>query len=366
MIGIICFWDRAATPYLSKYERILQELNLNYEVLFWDRENYTPKPSVQINGREITLKLNCYRGIKKIYSFLQWSKKIKQILKSKKYSGLIVLSTMPGFLLYSYIKRQYSGKFVFDIRDYTMEANSLFKRRVMSLIRASSLAPISSKGFMKWLDSAPQIMVNHNITIEQANDFAPPTFKKGTIRFSFVGNVRLDLQTEELMKKMGHDTRFEQHYFGRVIPSCKIEEMAKNNNVKNLYLHGSFNASDKPHIYQQTDLINTVYANAERDDLIPLGDSTPLPNRLYDAIVFYRPLVTSRGTYLAELSDQYHLGVNINSFDSDVLEQIKKYVDTFDPLDFKLGCDQLREIVFSEELAFQEKIKEILKNLEFV
>lgn len=362
MVGVICFWDRYATPYLLKYEEMLQQAGVSYEVIFWNRDAEVEKPCFRQEGREVFFDYSCYGGKQKLLSFLGWSKQIKHYIKKKHYSHLILLSTVPAVLLAQTVTRNYRNRYIFDIRDYTLEKCSLFRKVVMRLVKHSCLTPISSKGFLKWLDESPKIIPNHNITISEENGFTAPVFSEDKpIKFSFVGNVRLDTQTAAMVKTLGHSLKIEQHYYGRVLNVCNIEEIIKENNLTNVTLHGPFDVKEKESIYRETDLINTVYVNAEREEDIPLGDSTPLPNRLYDALIFYRPLVTSRGTYLAELSDEYHLGVNVNGFDENLEEEIVDYTKHFDTKAFMDGCDKLRALVTEEENTFRTKVTQIFK-----
>ena len=362
MIGVICFWDRYATPYLMKYEEMLQQAGMQYEVIFWNRDTKVGKPGFRQEGHEVFFDYHCPRGKKKILSFFVWSKQIKRYVKEKQYSHLILLSTVPAVLLSLMVTRSYKNRYIFDIRDYTLEEYSLFRKVVMKLVKHSCLTTISSKGFLTWLDESPKIMPNHNITISEEKGFTAAVFSEGKpVRFSFVGNVRLDTQTAAMVKTLGHSSRIEQHYYGRVLSVCNIDEIIKENNLTNVTLHGPFDVKEKESIYRATDLINTVYANAEKEEDIPLGDSTPLPNRLYDAIVFYRPLVTSRGTYLAELSDEYHLGVNVNGFDANLEEEIINYTKSFDRKAFMDGCDKLRDLVSKEESIYRAKVAQIFK-----
>ncbi len=363
MVGIICFWDRHATPYLLKYEQMLQQAGLPYEIIFWERDGRSSKPSFRQDGHDVYIDFKCKKGSRKLFSFITWTKHISRYIRAKEYSHLILLSTVPAVLLSPFVIHYYTGKYIFDIRDYTLEKYSLFRKLVMKLVNNSCLTPISSKGFMKWLDESPRIIPNHNITICEKDGLSAPDFcKNKPLRFSFVGNVRLDTQTAAMLRTLGHSTKIEQHYYGRVLSVCNIEEIIKEDHLTNVTLHGPFNLEEKEAIYRDTDLINTVYANAEREEDIPLGDSTPLPNRLYDALIFYRPLVTSRGTYLAELSDEYHLGVNVNGFDRKLEEKIINYTKSFDKKVFMEGCDKLRAIVIEEENTFRARVAHIFES----
>ena len=50
MVGIICFWDRLATPYLAKYEKLLQSSGTDYEVVLWNRTPEEDMPQVTREG----------------------------------------------------------------------------------------------------------------------------------------------------------------------------------------------------------------------------------------------------------------------------------------------------------------------------
>lgn len=363
MVGIVCFWDRYSTPYLLKYEQMLQKLGMPYEIVFWNRDSRQNKPSFRQEGREVFLDYQCKSGWKKFLSFVSWSKHISAHIKKKGYNHLILLSTVPAILIMRTVLHNYNERYIFDIRDYTLEKYGFFRRLIMRLVNNSCLTSISSKGFMRWLDESPKIIPNHNITISEDCGFSAPCFsEKDHIRISFVGNVRLDSQTEAMLKTLGRSERIVQHYYGRVLSTCNIEDIIKEEGLPNVILHGPFDVKEKESIYQETDLINTVYANADNEKDIPLGDSTPLPNRLYDALVFYRPLITSKGTYLAELSDEFHLGVNINGFDKCIEHDIINYTINFNREEFMAGCDRLRAIVLEEEKKYSEKVAHIFNN----
>ncbi len=359
MIGIICFWDRYATPYLAKYERVLNDNNIPFEVVFWNRTPKTNSLTFSQNENFIYINLKCKDSkIGKVYSFFSWAKLVKKIIKQRHYSNLILLSTMPAVLLYFSLVFNFGNKYIFDIRDYTFEDNYLFKKIVMSLIKKSSFTTISSKGFLDWLDFSEKIIVNHNITVNNnESSWLPPIFiENKKVNFAFVGNVRLDMQTEALLHKLKNDPRIDQFFYGRILPSCNIQSVKDEEKINNLYLMGPFDSADKKRIFEQVDLINCVYANSKDDNDIPLGDSTPLPNRLYDALVFMRPIVVSKGTYLAKLVDEYNLGVCINGYSPDARDRIINYINNFDSELFKDGCKRLRCLVEEEEIVFLKKL----------
>lgn len=364
MVGIICFWDRLATPYLAKYEKLLQDNGVDYQVVLWNRTPEEGTSRITRSGNEITVNLPCTGSLRqRAAKFLAWSAVVKKVIRRQKYHALIMLSTVPAVLLADLLLGKFRDKYLFDIRDYTFEKHKPLRRLVMGLINNSAMTAISSKGYMRWLEPSDKIMVNHNITVGQTVDYrAPDLAGREALRFAFVGNVRLDTQTKALLLQLGHREDFEQHFYGRILPSCNIQKIAQEQQIQNLFLHGAFDVEEKKKFFRDIDLLNAVYANAQREEDIPLGDSTPLPNRLYDCLVFYRPLVASKGTYLAELIDQYGLGCTVNGFSPDAPQIMRDYARSFDPEAFMRGCDELRRQVCREEEQYIAAAGELLRS----
>lgn len=362
MVGIICFWDRLATPYLAKYENLLQQNGVDYEVVLWNRTPDEGMPEIDREGNTVSINLPCTGSLsKRVLRFLKWRSVAKKVIQKRKYSALIMLSTVPTVLLGGFLLRDFRQRYLFDIRDYTFEKYKPLRKLMMHLINNSALTAISSKGYMRWLEPSEKIMVNHNITVDRAEGYVAPDLQnQNLLRFAFVGNVRLDTQTEALMLQLKDRADFEQHFYGRILPTCDIQKIARDWKIDNLFLHGPFDVTQKQRFFEDIDLLNAVYANARKEEDIPLGDSTPIPNRLYDCLVFYRPLVASKGTYLAELIDTYGLGCTVNGFCGDAPQIMRAYADSFDREAFMKNCDTLREQVCREEEQYIAAVNSLL------
>jgi len=358
MIGILCFWDRLATPYLDKYEKVLQEIGAEYEVVFWNRTGET-NPNLAV--RESEIRVPCRDQVLfKFLDFWAWRKEAKNLLARGKYDFLIILTTYPGVLLSPYLCRKYKGRYIFDIRDYSMERNPVFGYVVNKLIGCSAFTAISSKGFFRFLKPSPKIIINHNLYIPGGYSPVSISFReKEKIRFTFVGNVRLDKQTRAVLLSLKGSERYESCFSGRILPGCDIEEYCADNDIKNVCFSGPFLNQQKPLIYQNVDLINAIYANHEKR--IRLADATPLPNRVYDAAVYQRPIVASKGTYLAELIDAYDMGFSVNGFAKDVEQQFDRYLSGFDEEKFTKGCQRFLSHIIAEEDAFLRLLKKTIK-----
>ena len=125
MVTLIFCGDIAVCPYLKRYTDEFDKLNVEYEVLFWNR-----------NTRDISVPKNYYYydsicddadgKLKKLKGFQGFRKWIVNHLKTHKTDGLILLSTLTGVLLFDKLKK-YKNQYVFDIRDYSFEKYWIFR-----------------------------------------------------------------------------------------------------------------------------------------------------------------------------------------------------------------------------------------------
>ena len=78
-----------------------------------------------------------------------------------------------------------------------------------------------------------------------------------------------------------------------------------------------------------------------------------LPNRLYDCVLFKKPILVSRGTYLEDVVSKYHLGLAIDVENEDVVTAVEEYLKKFDSAQFDRGCQ-----------LFLEKVQEDIRQYE--
>lgn len=353
-IGIIGFGERNFIPYVEVYENELKKANIQYECIFWDRfkDSFVSK-----NSNEYTVHVRCEPGIskfKKIIPMLKFKQQIEKILRKEQYTHLIVLTTLPGVLIHKILLKQYADKYILDIRDYSYEKYSWYKKIVEKLIASSYFTAISSNGFKRFLPQSDKIITCHNI----GNDF--PEEKevvdlknKEKITIGFVGGIRYFEENCKLINIFANNPKYQLAYVGRKNLDCDLEAYCEKNVIKNVLFQGDFNNADKLEIYKKIDFINAIYGNGS------LEVTTALPNRLYDGILFKKPIIASKGTYLGEVVDKYKLGivVNVNDMEELVMNQINMYIRDFNNIDFFRGCNLFSKDVFREQSIFMNKIK---------
>jgi hypothetical protein len=86
-----------------------------------------------------------------------------------------------------------------------------------------------------------------------------------------------------------------------------------------------------------------------------LNNKVALPNKLYEAMYFKVPIITSKETYLGELVEKYDIGKCIECCSDELLEILNKfdcdmYINSFD------GLDNNKYIADKDYLEFRKYI----------
>lgn len=346
-ICIIAHTERNYLPYLSRYETYFNEKNVEYDFIYWQREE-TDEPCPENEYRYTEIEKEGFSN--KVISYIKFSKFAKSILKKNRaeYNKVLVLTTVPAFFLSGYLKKKYQDKFIFDIRDYSFEKIGYYKKTVDSLIEASEFTCISSHGFMEFLEKNDKIVINHNMPTENIQGQAVSLADKPIINIGYVGLVRYYDENIALIEKMKNTFRYQLWYIGKMTEDCEIEEFTQENEITNVSFVGRFDNSQKMDLYKNIDIINSLYGNDS------LEVTTLLPNRLYEACLLKKPILVSANTFLGELVKRYGLGIVVDVDEDDVFKKIEEFIEHFDPEEFTSNCYEfLNEVKKDDEKLYK-------------
>ena len=116
----------------------------------------------------------------------------------------------------------------------------------------------------------------------------------------------------------------------------------------NIKLFGAFkNPDDFEHIYNSVDVVVVTYG------VESLNETILDPNKLYEGIFFCRPLIATKGTFLAEQIESYGCGISI---DSSTEEAIRDSLS-------QLTIEQLNNISRKEYEIEREEVFDSMDNL---
>lgn len=336
-------------PYMNFYlENIDATLN-DVHLLYWNRDLKIEDTSF-LQG--VTLHEFYYKQeddvskVLKIKSFLKFRKYAKNLIKQENFDLVIVLHSLPGVLIYDILRRKYKDKYIFDYRDSTYEKFLPFKKVIGGLVKGSQVTFVSSDAFRTFLPKKcyEKIFTSHNMLVDsllyrdQKEKYGVQSDK---IRISFWGFIRNEGLNCEMIKKVAKDSRFELHYYGREQQvALNLKNYAMEINAQNVFFHGEYQPQDRYEFVRTTDIIHNIY----NDKNMMLA----MANKYYDSAIFYIPIMSLQGSFMAETAEKSGIGFSVNPYDDDFTDKIFANYVNINKNEFLINCDKELERVFNE------------------
>ena len=341
-------------PYLKYYIDACKEKKVDYDLFLWNR-NQTG--GLIKNGNIYTMNSICPFGgskLKKIIPMLQYRNALLRIIKENQYTHLVLINTLAPVMISNYVLKHYNQKYILDIRDYTYEKIKQYKNIESKLIEHSYFTTISSRGFLKFITPNNKIIVNHNISNLDKIENTVTLNKNEKIVIGFVGSVRYSEVNKVLIETVNDSSQYALEYVGSEVQGCNLDEFCRENNIKNVVFRGQFLNNQKPEIYKNIDMINSLYGD------FSLEVTTAIPNRYYDALIFKKPIITSKGTYLGELVEKNSVGISIDIEKENFSSILSDFLEKFDIDTFIKKCNSELQLIIKEQKQFQQHIASFL------
>lgn len=288
-VGIIAANNIRYSPYIFFYTDMLDKMGVAYELIIPDRTN------VQDAYAGVLHILPWNQNVPTAVSYALYAQQVKKVVKRQKYDALIILTTVNAAYLALWLKKHYRGKYIVDVRDYTHENIKPYFKLEGIAVRNSLMNVISSRKFMEFLPKA-DYHVCHNFPGESLREENIPFRKaEGTIKIGYVGALGYVDQCKKLMQLVAADSRFSMDFYGYSHNESILKEFAQSLNCDTILFHGPYIAKEKAEIIQKTDILFNAYGNGS-----PLLDYA-LSNKLYDALIYKKPILTSPGTFMTEM-----------------------------------------------------------------
>ena len=351
-ILIVTYDEYRNISYVEKYEKSILDHAKEYDIILWDRSG---DQKCDASNHIVFSGMNRRSKLLKIIPFLRWRRLVKRQLKKVQYDRLIVLTTIPAVLLADVLLFKYAKRYWLDVRDYTYEHIGLYHRIVKKLVERSAGMSISSPGFYSFIPRRDNVYLTHNITNTSARKKECTLDVEHTpILIGFVGGVQYPEENKRLCMQLNNHPRYSLRYVGKVHPGCDLRGFCAKIHMTNVEFLPPYENRQKPAIYDRIDLINSVY-----------GASTPvtriaLPNRLYDAALYKKPILVSKGTLLSQIVESNSMGLAIDTQEADLAGKLDAYLQQFDRDAFVKGCDAFLSGVIRDEEQMKMKIDEFV------
>ena len=286
-------------PYYYRYEKILNDYKIPFDVIIWNREGIKEvidAPCIEFQLADVS----CNNNPSKVFKFFRFARFVKRIVKRNQYSKIIFLGFQGCALTLNarYFSSHYKNRYWIDIRDYHYEWFKPYYRLEQKVINSAYDVAISSDGFKEFL---PEYDYLHMHNVDPNMESVVRNFEHiedtKQIRISFIGNVRYFNENCALLKCLGNDKRFKIQFYGT--GTDKLKEFCEVQQIRNVDFHGRFEQSETVGFYNQTDIINNIYGNNSKEV------TTALSNKLYYAIYLHMPILVSSGTYMERFCESY-------------------------------------------------------------
>lgn len=347
LVGIIAANNLRFSPYAFFYTKLLDDLGINYELVV---PNRNPDIEDKFDGKVNILEWK--QGRHNLINYLQYSREVKKLAR-KKYDYLIVLTTINAVFSCSWLKRYYAGNYLVDIRDYTYENNLFYYFLEKRAIENAELNVISSAKFQTFLPKN-DYLVCHNInTPKTLSSFS---LKKtiGRIVIGYIGAVSYEQQCKKLIDLVNLDDRFEFHIYGTGVAEKSLHLYTEALNNERIKMFGSYEPIEKEEIVKKVDILFNAYGNGR-----PLLDYA-LSNKLYEAMYYHKPLLTSPNTYMTELGGKMVFAIDFNKVGN--LDALWDWYEKIDKDEIDEYAVNLYNKVLDESHCAEEHIKIVLKN----
>ena len=333
-------------PYMHLYLSNLDLTNHDVHLLYWNRDGEEEKlPNYDITYHEFKqYQENEVPKIAKIGNFIKYRRKAKQLIAKEKFDLIVVLNTVPGFLLQDVLWKN-PKKYILDYRDPSIENIGLFKFLIGIMVKNSLVTFISSDGFRKLLPNRKNIFTTHNLqldSLQHRNVRKAHDRSVSPLRIRFWGMIRNESINKSFINRIANDKRFELHYHGRSkITGKNLEEYCQLNGIHNVFFHGPYEPAERYDFAQNTDILHTIYEN----DMIMVH---AMANRFYDGIAQYIPQVCTKGSFMGQKAAVNGVGIELDPDDPSFADKLYDYYLNIKWEEFHKNCDTTLNKVLEE------------------
>lgn len=353
MIGIVFLLNIEYAPFLNKYTAELEKNGQKFEVISWKRldSKYT------IPWKHITYEKRSNLGdskFKKGIDFYGFRRFLINILREKKYEKLIILTTLSGMLIWDYLLKNYKGKFILDIRDYTFENFKPFKFIESKLIDSSYFTAISSPGYKNFLPKSSKFIISHNIILDELKSSKLQTLNDSDrINIVFLGAVRHFEIKKEIVNLFGNDNRFNIYFHGNGVAYERLLHYC-NDKFDNVFLTGKYDRIDKAKLIENATIINSYYGSENYANMYALS------NKYYDSLIYKKPLWANPKLYIGKRAIDRGIGIDLE-LNNDAPNRLIGLLNNFNWEDFYDDCDKELKKVLDEDKLFVDKLNDFIK-----
>lgn len=303
-------------PRFVKRMSIASQVSKGY-LIYWDRDLkkdilFTIPNEIQVN--KILLPAPQGKALKRLLKLILFiPKALKKIIKIKPNTihvgnlDMLLVGVLYKVLFYSKVEIIYE---IGDLPNLVFK-KSLFSKAVLKiekvLIRKISIIILTSPYFYSeyYIKLIPKekVLIIPNVPsvrlITKEKSLGLQYGKGGDITIGFIGSVRYKEELLELIN-VSPELGLQVQISGVGKDFEELFEYSKG--LGNINFTGPYDYKGIEDLYSRIDLVYSVY-NVEKANV-----KLALPNRLYEAILFEKPILVAKNTILADFVEKYDIG----------------------------------------------------------
>lgn len=352
-IGIVIAGNIYLSPYVDNYIHILDSLNIAYEIISWNRDGVDSKI-----GFQFTERIN--NGLprwKKISRYVRYIRFVKKTIKERQYDKLIIFGPHIAILISSFLAREYKNRYIFDYRDLSIEQYA-FLRPSFKVVLSNSFANISSSpGFLEYLPKGYKFIISHNFDLDLYKSTKSKNYieyKSNPISVLTIGLIRDFSTNSDLMRSLANKDNIEMSFVGNGFGVDALKQFAGEQGCRNVIFEG-FYPKEKEKDY----VINSTFLNIFL--ITRKTHSSTLSNRLYNALIYKRPMIVTSNSLHGDLVEEYNLGISIENCDN-LADKLHNWLQNNDFTSFCERCDNLLDKFIAEQEVFIQEITNFVKS----
>lgn len=345
-------------PYVNNYFRIADSCSIDYDVICWNRRgdksivlphNYTiyQHPTKDTYGS--------FKKLKEIYRFCRF---VRKTIRGKQYKTVFTYTIADSIFLAPWLIKNYSGSYVFDIRDYSPMVDKWYSRWLVKvLLKNSSINVISSEGFLQWLPSGVNYTVCHNTELEKVKesiDYHERREHNGVLHVLTIGTLRNLVSNRDLIKALGNNGEISIDFVGDGVAVPALKQCCEYNHISNVSFYGRYRKADEEDFVRKSDLMNIILPREKVSDHL-------MSNRFYLSVRYRKPMIVNDGCFQAEMVRKYGLGL-VASADSTLYEKMTTYWKFLDWEQYNQNCKHFLKDVYNDLEHFNQLVASVINS----
>lgn len=312
-------------PRVLKEAKALINNSHKVTILAWDRDNRYKCEEEHIDGIKVLrlfIPSNYGSGLKQVIPFIKFCISAKKKSKDIKYD-VIHAHDIDGIIAAMIINNK--KKIIWDMHEFYDGFNySLIKRKLYECLariafrKAFAIIYVVESQMRRYSSKTKNNAIQKVIMNcpEERTFLNFKRLKSNKLRISFIGSVREYDTLKIMMDQIEKYNNVQFYIHGTGIKFNEIKQLSKK--YKNTIVTGKFNYSELKKLYENTDIVYSVY------DSTVLNVKEAFPVKVFESIITKTPVIVSKDTFIGNFVEMHDIGFTIDERSSDDLDSLLK------------------------------------------